>query len=122
MNVPEYLVSPRCRIPEIPKEMTADALMRGVYSASGKNNDLLAIDLVLEICWTLLPRKSDVLDACLERSDVDRMSSDAMIAMLMETFRVKAILPHRADFYRRVEARLRDLDPENSDEMMTGLK
>ena len=82
-----------------------------------------AIDLVLEAVHDLLVMR-DVArcNEILARADVERLSVHALIALLMETVRASEVLPARAGFYARVDAKLRrDEDPE-TDALLEGLR
>jgi hypothetical protein len=82
-----------------------------------------AIDFVLETMDELILAKDyDTCDRLLLRADVSRLSTHAMLTLLMETFRAKGVLPAREGFYQRVEARLRADQPQRADSLLAGMR
>lgn len=82
-----------------------------------------AIDFVLEIVDELIMAKHyDTCDRLLQRAEVHRLSTHAMLTLLMETYRAKSVLPAREGFYQRVEARLRTEQPQRADSLLAGMR
>lgn len=94
-----------------------------LYECSARPNPNPAIDFVLGGVDELLRlRHYPKCDDVLQKVDLCRLSVEAMLALLMETFRAKAVLPTREAFYRRVESRLREIAPVDADDLLTGLR
>ena len=120
----KYLMTVGCRLPEsdeLLRQMEVQVCLKDLYAAGEDQNTNPVIDLIIDMVAALLHRRPTLLDAVLEQVDVVRLPTDAMIALLMETYRGKAVLPSRAELCQRVESRLRDTRPSEASEMMLGL-
>ena len=82
-----------------------------------------AVGLVLEMIDELIAsRRYRECNALLDGAAVERLSVRAMLAMLMGTFRAKAVLASRSGLYRRVGDRLRAIMPDEAQNVLTSLE
>ena len=58
----------------------------------------------------------------MERANVEHLSVEVMLALLMASARAREFLRTRAGFYERVERRLRQVQPERVDELLAQLR
>jgi hypothetical protein len=82
-----------------------------------------AVDLVLDAFDDLLFLQDTArCDEILRTADVERLMSEVLLAILMETFRARSALGERDGFYGRVEERLTRERPEKVGALLGGMK
>lgn len=112
--------------PEPPRRRgVSEPWLPRVYRASVEDRHIdAAIDFVLETLDDLLfARDEEHLRKALADLDVERVSTEVILAFLMGTFRARGALGEsRENLYQRAEEKLRREEPEDADALLRGLR
>jgi hypothetical protein len=96
--------------------------LNDVYSLVYEGKPDAAIDVLFEhVDDLLLADNFPGCDAMLKTIDIKRLDTNLMVAVLSVTRRASDDLHERSAFRRRVEARLRTLDPERATRLLPAL-
>jgi hypothetical protein len=93
---------------------TVPEFLEELYGLCSSERTNAAVDLVIDGVDDVLAA-NDVArcEDILQSADVLRLSVSVMLALLMETFRARKVVPARAEFYSRVDRRLRETLPSS---------
>ena len=103
--------------------MLPDTLLNAIYELGSQDLPDMTCDLILHYMddW-MLDGRFDLCDELLEKTNMNRLDTIAIVGLLSATICAKERLSQRKRFVEQAESRLEGLAPDRVEKLMEGLR